>query len=79
MPEYDSRTTDREGISILDISRVDVMIPLQTLFARLIAAVENLVLGRRALRDVQFAKYNVAPRLGKRAVHERLLRRLRKL
>ena len=33
-------------------------------------------LGRRSLREIQFAKYKVAPEQGDRIVRERLLRRL---
>ena len=55
------------------------MILRQPFFGRVIAAVENVVLGRRALHELQFAKYNVAPRLGKRVVQERLLRRLKNI
>ena len=49
---------------------------LQTILRRLVADAETLFLGRRALREVQFAKYNVASRPGTRLVQERLLRRL---
>jgi hypothetical protein len=70
---------DQMKICWLDILRLIGMIRFQTRFARLVSNVEILLRGRRALRELQFAKYNVTPRLGKRLVQERLLRRFRSI
>ena len=49
---------------------------LRAIFRKIAAELRAQRLGRRALREVQFAKYKVAPQQGDRIVRERLLRRL---
>lgn len=49
---------------------------IRAIFTKLAAEFRAQRLGRRALREVQFAKYKVAPRQDDRIVAERLLRRL---
>jgi hypothetical protein len=80
MTENEARTFQTRRLTeycLLAIVRLNAMIPPQTLFARLVVGIETLLRGRRALRELQFAKYNIAPRLGKRVVQERLLRRFK--
>jgi hypothetical protein len=54
------------------------MNPLRAILVTIAAEFRRQRLGRRSLREIQFAKYKVTPRLGDRNVQERLLRRMPK-
>jgi hypothetical protein len=49
---------------------------LRAILRKIAAEFRAQRLERRSLREVQFAKYKVAPRQGDRNVRERLLRRM---
>jgi hypothetical protein len=58
------------------LARNTPMNPLRAIFLKLAVEFRAQRLGRRSLREIQFAKYKVAPQRGERSVRERLLRRL---
>jgi len=52
------------------------MISVRSILSRLVSEVRAQWLGRRALREVRFAKYQVTSEPGDRPCRERVLRRL---